>query len=178
MVEHCQVNRLWQFATFFSMHLRVARQDPKVLAMLTSLDEVTTCGMELSQEDQDYAYNNGIKLRNIFGSTELGGATLISLGGNDPRTRHHLRPLTGFSYEFREAHTEGESDDGHRSNKRLLEFVVLEDSGDCPDVSLRGEDGIFHTGDLFIEVAPRRYIFAGRDDDWIKTLASLRCDTK
>ncbi|KIK67057.1 hypothetical protein GYMLUDRAFT_191481 [Collybiopsis luxurians FD-317 M1] len=179
MVEHCHVNRIWQFAAFFSVYLRAARQDPKVLAMLVSLEEVTTCGMALSQEDQDYAYNNGIKLMNIFGSTELGGSALISLGGTDPKTRHHLRPLTGFAYEFRPVYTEDALNDEYQSTNRLLEFVVLADSGDCPDVSLRNSnDNNFYTGDLFIEAGPGRYIFAGRDDDWIKTENSLRCDTK
>ncbi|KAF5389415.1 hypothetical protein D9757_004334 [Collybiopsis confluens] len=179
MTEHCHVNRIWQFAAFFSAHLRAARQNPKILAMLANLEEVTTCGMALSQEDQDYAYNNGIKLMNIFGSTELGGSTMISVGGSDAATRHHLRPLTGYSYEFRPTHPEEASNDEYQSTNRLLEFVVLSDSGDCPDISLRNSnDNSFHTGDLFIEVAHGRYVFAGRDDDWIKTENSLRCDTK
>ncbi|KAF9071134.1 hypothetical protein BDP27DRAFT_554211 [Rhodocollybia butyracea] len=178
MVRYCQVNRIWQFAAFFSAHLRTARQDPKFLAILTSLDEVTTCGMALSQEDQDYAYSSGINLKEIFGSTELGGSTLISIGGKDPNTRHHLRPLTGLSYEFRPTHSDVDSG-VHQSTNRLLEFVVLPESGDCPDISLRNpDDNKFHTGDLFIEVGPGTYIFAGRDDDWIKTENSLRCDTK
>jgi acyl-coenzyme A synthetase/AMP-(fatty) acid ligase len=146
--------------------------------MLISLDEVTTCGMALSQEDQDYAYSNGINLKEIFGSTELGGSTLVSVGGKDPSTRHHLRPLAGFSYEFRPTHSDADLD-VHQSTSRLLEFVVLPESGDCPDISLRNpDDGNFHTGDLFIEAGPGTYIFAGRDDDWIKTENSLRCDTK
>lgn len=60
----------------------------------------------------------------------------------------------------------------------MLEFVVLADSGDCPNASLRASDGHFHTGDLFQEVSPGSYVFRGRDDDWIKTETSLRCDTK
>lgn len=60
----------------------------------------------------------------------------------------------------------------------MLEFVVLSDSGDCPDPSLRSADGHFHTGDLFQEPIPGCYVFRGRDDDWIKSENSLRCDTK
>ncbi|KAJ3733638.1 acetyl-CoA synthetase-like protein [Lentinula guzmanii] len=185
MVEHCNVNRIWQFSAFFSAHLRAARQNPDFLRVLASLDEISTCGMALPKEDQDFAYNSGMNLQEIFGSTELGGSTLISIGGKDPNTRRHLRPLTGLSYEFRPVRTTTGEDypdlenAGYHSTNRLLEFVVLPDSGDCPDTSLRNpEDGVFHTGDLFIEVGPERYIFAGRDDDWIKTENSLRCDTK
>jgi acyl-coenzyme A synthetase/AMP-(fatty) acid ligase len=60
----------------------------------------------------------------------------------------------------------------------MLEFIVLAESGDCPDTSLRADDGHFHTGDLFQEVSPGSYVFRGRDDDWIKSENSLRCDTK
>ncbi|KIK52464.1 hypothetical protein GYMLUDRAFT_251172 [Collybiopsis luxurians FD-317 M1] len=176
MVKYCNLNRLWQFAAFFSAHLRVARKNPEFLSMLVNLEEITTCGMALSQEDEAFAYNAGINLKNIFGSTELGGSTLLSVGGSDPATRHHLRPLQGLSYAF--VPVASDSNDGHQSTARLLEFVVLADSGDCPDVSLRQSDGHFHTGDLFQEVAPGSYIFAGRDDDWIKSENSLRCDTK
>ncbi|KAJ3903806.1 acetyl-CoA synthetase-like protein [Lentinula edodes] len=182
MVEHCNVNRIWQFSAFFSALLRAARSNPDFLRVLVGLDEVTTCGMALSKEDQDFAYKSGINLQEIFGSTELGGSTLVSLGGEDPNTRRHLRPLSGLAYEFRPVNTSAQAEDGdsgHQSTNRLLEFVVLAASGDCPDVSLRNpEDGDFHTGDLFIEVGSGKYIFAGRDDDWIKTESSLRCDTK
>ncbi|KAF9063097.1 acetyl-CoA synthetase-like protein [Rhodocollybia butyracea] len=176
MIKYCNLNRLWQFPAFFSAHLRVARKDPSLLSMLVNLDEITTAGMALAPEDEAFAYNAGIKLRNIFGSTECGGSTLRSVGGSDPATRHHLRPLQGLSYAF--VPISSSTPEDHQSTARLHEFVVLSDSGDCPDVSLRQADGHFHTGDLFQVVGPDSYIFAGRDDDWIKTENSLRCDTK
>ncbi|KAJ3989999.1 hypothetical protein F5890DRAFT_1569987 [Lentinula detonsa] len=175
MIRFGNLNRLWQFATFFSMHLKAARKDSDLLSLLVNLEEVTTTGMALSQEDEAFAYQSGIKLKNIFGSTECGGTTFVSVGGSDPTIRHHLRPLQGLSYAFVPITSTA---DEHQSTARLLEFVVLSDSGDCPDVSLRQSDGHFHTGDLFQEVGPGSYIFAGRDDDWIKTENSLRCDTK
>ncbi|KAJ4488192.1 hypothetical protein J3R30DRAFT_3281215 [Lentinula aciculospora] len=175
MIKFGGLNRLWQFATFFSVHLKAARKDPSLLSLLVNLDEVTTCGLALSTADEDFAYKSGIKLKNIFGSTETGGTTLVSIGGNDPTNRHHLRPLQGFSYAFVPITS---ATDDHQSTTRLFEFVVRSDSGDCPDVSLRQSDGHFHTGDLFQEVGPGGYTFAGRDDDWIKTENSLRCDTK
>ena len=60
----------------------------------------------------------------------------------------------------------------------LLEFVVLSDSPNCPDVSIRHADGHFHTGDLFAEVEAGKYIFRGRKEDWIKTESADKCDTK
>ena len=63
MIKFGNLNRLWQFATFFSIHLKAARKDPELLSLLVSLEEVTTCGMALSQEDEAFAYQSGIKLK-------------------------------------------------------------------------------------------------------------------
>ncbi len=100
---------------------------------------------------------------------------LVSIGGKD-RDAPFLRPIDGMSYCFRPI--EPPRTEGHQASARMLELIILANSPDCPDVSLRHEDGHFHTGDLFIEVAPGSYAFRGRDDDWIKTQNSLRCDTK
>jgi acyl-coenzyme A synthetase/AMP-(fatty) acid ligase len=111
--------------------------------------------------------------QNIFGNTEC-GAMLSSDGSND----RSVRPLDGVSYAFVPISPVTSTESGHQSNARLLELVILSNSGDCPDPSLRHSDGHLHTGDLFQEVKPGSYIFRGRDDDWIKSENSLRCDTK
>jgi acyl-CoA synthetase (AMP-forming)/AMP-acid ligase II len=100
---------------------------------------------------------------------------LISIGGSG-RSAPLLRSFEGYSYRF--IPTSPASDSGHQSTARLLELVIPSDSPDCPDMSLRHADGDFHTGDLFQEPAPGLYVFRGRDDDWIKSENSLRCDTK
>jgi acyl-coenzyme A synthetase/AMP-(fatty) acid ligase len=112
--------------------------------------------------------------QNLFGSTEC-GAMLLSIGGKSPSAQF-LRPIDGMSYSFMPI--DSGRDKGHHSTARMLELVILADSPDCPDKTLRHEDGHFHTGDLFIEAAPGSYVFRGRNDDWIKTETSLRCDTK
>src|SRR5882757_7329259 len=96
----------------------------------------------------------------------------ISIGGKGHDARF-LVPVKDSSYGFFPIESE---DELSASPGRLLELVVLSDSGDCPDVSLRHADGHFHTGDLFTEVEPGKYIYRGRNDDWIKTVG--RCDTK
>jgi acyl-coenzyme A synthetase/AMP-(fatty) acid ligase len=102
---------------------------------------------------------------------------MLSVGGQDS-SAPLLRPLKGVSYEFFPISPEIQTESGHQSTTRMLELVILADSGDCPDRSLRQADGHFHTGDLFQEVKPGSYAFCGRDDDWIKSENSLRCDTK
>ena len=106
---------------------------------------------------------------------------LTSVGGKG-QDAHFLVPLEGTSYDFFPIESDDEPSTSTTACQgpadRLLELVVLSESGDCPDVSLRHPDGHFHTGDLFHEVEVGKYIFRGRKDDWIKSENSLRCDTK
>ncbi|KAJ7771150.1 hypothetical protein DFH07DRAFT_1001597 [Mycena maculata] len=175
MIHDCGCNRLNVFGSFLAKHLRNSQLDPKLLGMLVDLDEILYTGLPLPREEESWAYANGIKLRNVFGSTEV-GALLVSIGGCDSDAGL-LRPTDGVAYKF--APIEASQPLGtHVSTARVLELIVRAESGDCPHESLRHPDGDFHTGDLFQEVAPGRYVFAGRDDDWIKSESSLRCNTK
>ena len=106
---------------------------------------------------------------------------LISAGGKG-RDALFLVPFEGTSYSLSPI----ESSDGpsasattyQNSTGQFLELVILSESGDCPDVSLRHADGHFHTGDLFVEVEPGKYLSRGRKDDWIKSEGGFKCDTK
>lgn len=100
---------------------------------------------------------------------------LRSMGDGDSR----LEALPGTRYEFRPLSAPSASESGDQANTaRLLELIILSESPDCPDPALRStEDGHFHTGDLFIE-NKGKYVSMGRNDDWIKSQTSLRCDTK
>ena len=102
---------------------------------------------------------------------------MLSAGGRDSSDRL-LRPLKAVSYGFFPISPENQTESGHQSTTKMLELVILADSGDCPDRSLRQADGNLHTGDLFQEVIPGGYLFCGRHDDWIKSENSLKCDTK
>ncbi|KAJ7246557.1 hypothetical protein B0H12DRAFT_1021137 [Mycena haematopus] len=175
MIQYCGLNRLNIFGSFLSNHLRNSRLDPKLLGKLAGLDEIVYTGLPLPGEEETWAYSQGITLRNVFGSTEV-GALLVSIGGSGPNAGL-LRLTDGVAYKFVPI-TPPQSPGAHVSTARILELIVLAESGDCPDVSLRHLDGNFHTGDLFQEVAPGCYISEGRDDDWIKSESSLRCNTK
>ena len=179
MVTRCRLNRLNQFATFLGTHLRHSRHDPKLLALLQNLDEVLYSGLMLGGEEEKWAFENGIKVRNLFGNTEC-GAMLLSVGGTGPDTKF-LRAIEGTAYGFWPIASSTEVVDGDEhvnANAQLYELVILSESGDCPDPALRAADGHYHTGDLFQRAAPGSYIARGRDDDWIKSENSLRCDTK
>jgi acyl-coenzyme A synthetase/AMP-(fatty) acid ligase len=192
MIRDCGVNRLNQFATFLAQHLRNSRQNPRLLALLQTLDDALYSGLALPREEEEWAHGNGIRLRvslvsisdthvsdfhkNLFGSTEC-GAMLLSTRGSEML----LQPLDGMSYAFLPTASQSEagtSQAGHSCAAPLLELVILAESPDCPDSSFRAADGHFHTGDLFQEARPGYYLSLGRDDDWIKSENSLRCDTK
>lgn len=177
MIARCGLNRLNQFATFLSTQLRASRSDTKLLNALQNLDEVLYSGLMLPREDEEWAYKHGIMLKNLFGSTEC-GIILLSVGGKGPDARC-LRTIEGTDYGFFPVSPESASETGYTdANSRLLELVILSSSPDCPHVSLRAADGHYHTGDLFLEVSAGHYVACGRDDDWIKSQNSLRCDTK
>ncbi|KAJ8094247.1 hypothetical protein PM082_006786 [Marasmius tenuissimus] len=175
MISNAGVNRLWAFAAFLSLHFKSSRLDPKLESMLTALDEILTSGMPLPREDVEYAGRAGFALRNVFGSTEA-GATLLSSRGHG-QSSGALSTLDGVSYLFKPIH-QTPTPGAHQSTAQMLEFIILAESPDCPDASLRADDGHFHTGDLFMEIEGGKYVFCGRDDDWIKSQNSLRCDTK
>lgn len=172
MITRCHLNRLVQFPTYLTTHIRTSRRDPKVLRMLQELDEIFYSGLMLSSDDEEWIIRHGINIRNCFGSTECGAMLLSTPGKSVP-----LVPMEGTSYGFLPINS---SLDGQHqnANARTLELVILSDSADCPDPSLRGPDGHYHTGDLFLELPGGGYISRGRDDDWIKSENSLRCDTK
>lgn len=181
MINRCHLNRLNQFATFLTTHLRRSHQDPKLLGLLAGLDEVLYSGLPLPREEEEWAARNGITLRNLFGNTEC-GAMLLSIGGDGEDSRL-LRRIEGTSYDFNTISSTSQASTSTETthvnaNANLLELVIRSDSGDCPHPSLRQVDGHYHTGDLFLEVKPESYVFRGRDDDWIKSQNSLRCDTK
>ncbi|PON27817.1 hypothetical protein TGAM01_v203584 [Trichoderma gamsii] len=169
MVHRCGLNRLNQFSTFISAHFRRARENPKLLVDLQMLDSILYSGLPMPQEEEDWAYKHGLKLSNIFGSTEVGGMMVsIDGAGSDAAL---LRPLPGTVYMFEPAVAE---DNG----RQFTELIILPESPDCPVESFRQKDGKFHTGDLFMEIKPGCYKFCGRNDDWIKSENSLRCDTR
>ena len=62
MIFRCGLNRLHQFASFLSVHIRHSRHNPKLLAYLQNLDIIITSGLPLPQEDEEFAYQNKLNL--------------------------------------------------------------------------------------------------------------------
>ncbi|KAH9836184.1 acetyl-CoA synthetase-like protein [Rhodofomes roseus] len=178
MIVRCRLNRLTQFPAFLGIHMRNSRQNPKLLAQLHALDEIFYSGQAMPQEDEEWAYKNDMKLINVFANTECGIMLTSVRGGGRPGPS--LRPIAGSRYGFFPVSgTNGQAQSAyHNLNGELVELVILSDSPDCPDPSLRAADGHYHTGDLFLEVEPGAYVSRGRNDDWIKSANCLRCDTK
>ncbi|KAJ4257984.1 hypothetical protein NW762_008121 [Fusarium torreyae] len=144
-----------------------ARRDESLIKDLQRLDEIAYGGLPLNPSDIAWAHQQGLSLIDALGSTEV-GLLMVNKG----RGNLNLAPFSDSKYEFIPFQGTSAGDDD-----QLLELAVLPSSLDCPTLAFRDDDGKFHTGDLFLEVAPGQYKFKGRNDDWIKMQMALRCDT-
>jgi hypothetical protein len=112
----------------------------------------------------------------VFGTTEVPAILVTSQA---PGSLSLLRPLDGVGAKFIPLFTEARTSSAYQNvNTRVLELVIPPDSPYCPDRSLRQPDGCFHTGDLFLEVAPGSYAFRGRIHDWIRNDSGHSFDAK
>ncbi|KJZ74380.1 hypothetical protein HIM_06190 [Hirsutella minnesotensis 3608] len=172
VIKECGLTRLNMFPSILSGVIRMARQDESLLLLLKQLDYIAYGGGVMDPTQEAWARSQGLRLLNIFASTEVGIMLASDISSNPELTEASLKPMPGFYHEF--IPVSGVANDGNT----LLELVVPPDSPDCPVASLRDpQDGKFHTGDLFIETSPGQYLTKGRNDDWIKMEMALRCDT-
>ena len=172
MIQLAGLTDLYMFGSLLSKLLAEARQDVSLLASLHQLDNLNYAGLPLDQGEEAWGRTQGLRIRNLFGSTEV-GMLLVSDLDSDVGSLV-LKPSTVSIYEL--VPLSSETSEGQ--NEKLVEFVLLPQSPDCPHESLRDPaSGKFHTGDLFMEIAPGQLVSKGRNDDWIKMERSLRCDT-
>ncbi|KAF8468652.1 hypothetical protein JB92DRAFT_3059106, partial [Gautieria morchelliformis] len=174
MIRVTGVNRIIQFTSVLRRHLEDARGgvvEPGLLALLKQSRQVTYAGMPLASELEDWAVAQGIPVTNNFGCTECGQLLTSDIGDR------RLRMLPTISYKM--VPVGPTSIDGAEYG-RLLELWILPDSPDLPIADLRTPDGGWRSGDLFEEPEPGtgKYLFRGRDDDWIKSQWCERLDTK
>ncbi|KAM5341438.1 hypothetical protein ACJ41O_014469 [Fusarium nematophilum] len=171
MIHRGGLTDLVIFSSYLSRVIQEARRDPSLLAALRDLHHVHHTGLALDDADGAWAREQGINLENLFACSEL-GLMLISNyeGGRDSTPT--MKTMSTSKFEFLPL------SDSPYPDEELLELVVPPESPDCPAESLRSaEDGKYHSGDLFVEVAPGKYLPRGRNDDWIKMECALRCDT-
>ncbi|KAL3601743.1 hypothetical protein FPOAC2_06017 [Fusarium poae] len=141
-----------------------ARQSGPFLELLQGLEKINFAGQVLEPRDEAWARQNGLKLINLYGSTELGLSMISS------STSAYLSPLPESGCQFIPL-------GGSASSPQLLELLVRAEADDCPHPSLRDKmDGMFHTGDLFEQVDADQYVYKGRVDDRIKMQLALVCD--
>jgi hypothetical protein len=63
MIVRCHMNRLNQFASFLATNIRASRQNQKLLTFLQTLDEMAYSGLPLPQDDEAWAYSQGLQLK-------------------------------------------------------------------------------------------------------------------
>ncbi|KAF9061228.1 hypothetical protein BDP27DRAFT_1338412 [Rhodocollybia butyracea] len=167
-INRCQTRLLFAYPLYLREYIRASRTDPETLRALSSVDSIIYIGGGLgSDEDEEWAWKNGINLVNSYGKTEC-GRLLLSEGLRKSR-QNYLKRLPGPSL-IKFIPISNDSD--------LLELVVPPEAPECPHVSLRSSDGSYHTNDLFREVEPGSYVFCGRSDDWFNMENCCLCDTR
>ncbi|KAF5636126.1 hypothetical protein F52700_5440 [Fusarium sp. NRRL 52700] len=167
MLDEYGLTCVCMFPPALSALFSEARKDPSLLASLKKVDNAGSGGLILDAADLEWARKNGIPMFNVFGSTEMGLALMTDASKNDDYLECHPTAKNEFI----------PIGDTLASGEQLLELVVPPEAPNCPVPSFRSEDGKFHSGDLFVEVKPGKYLFKGRNDNWIKMEPSLRCDT-
>ncbi|KAF9258196.1 hypothetical protein L218DRAFT_935055 [Marasmius fiardii PR-910] len=186
MVEMGGLERAFIFPSALTKLLRQSREDSELLSLLVHLKGICFTGGAVPLHELEYAKRSGINIKIDFGSTEcsmmLVSKELQFNEGDEPGYLYPIPTILGdsdeasrnlFAYRFAPYET-GE----------LKELVILPDSADCPHKTFcNSDDGCYHTGDLFEEISaktdselPKRYMFRGRKDDWIKVESAGFCD--
>lgn len=62
MIRLCGLNRLVQYATFVSVHIRAAQTDPAVNRALQGLRQILYTGVALNAQDALWGFENGLRL--------------------------------------------------------------------------------------------------------------------
>ncbi|GJJ14468.1 hypothetical protein Clacol_008732 [Clathrus columnatus] len=174
-IRKCKANVLYQLTPLLGRALREAMTNDELKVALKSLNFVAFAGAALGDSEREWALENGIQLKNIYGSTELG---VIMISKDNPAILHPVK-LRGLVYNFisQDADLDSEAEITKLRN-RLVELVVSPSSVDFPHHSLcDAVDGQFHTRDLFEEVEPNGFVYRGRLDDMIKMKFGQKCDT-
>ena len=175
MMARSGITSINVFPSFLSRLFDKARRDPAFLDELKGLESINYGGSTLDSADVAWAREQGLVLQNIMASTEVG---LIMYSRNEFAGEEFvMQPYlenAGDNYEFVSMHSESARE---ADSKDLLELVVLPCSPDIPHKNLCDPaTGKFHTGDLYTEIRPGRYLSQGRRDNWIKMDRALRCD--
>ncbi|KIL56732.1 hypothetical protein M378DRAFT_88879 [Amanita muscaria Koide BX008] len=173
LVNVCGLNRMTTFGTWLAPHIQAAKKDPAALKLLQEMRTVSYGGVPISIADDDWCFQNGIPLMDMYATTEC-GTLMVSAPGKPAR---FMQPVPGISYRF-DPFTDTTTGADNPASTQLLKLILLADSPQIPQPQLLSEDGNFHTGDLFEKQLDGSYLFRGRGDDWIKSEDSRFIDTK
>ncbi|KAL0579504.1 hypothetical protein V5O48_002488 [Marasmius crinis-equi] len=172
------LTRATLFPTVLSRVIQYCAKNAELLELMRTLDSIMFAGAAMPPEELEWAKESGLKLMNLYGSTECGTPMLLSDRSGDGKPEHLClarllksdgTPLVRYRFDPVAC-----SDLYH--GEELKELVVLADSEDLPVRSFLQDDGTFHTGDIFEEVAPGEFVHRGRQDDFIKMAYGQKCD--
>ncbi|KAJ7611711.1 acetyl-CoA synthetase-like protein [Roridomyces roridus] len=171
LTREAGVNRLFLYAPWLSNLLKFARTNQDVLDTLKNMRQIIYTGASLNPEDEAWMVAQNIPGTLLYATTE---AFLILISDlNERQDLPAMRLIPGVECEFIP------NDNSEPDKGTLYDVFLPAHSSNCPHPSFRNRENGHYTGDLFEQVKPGRYIFRGRNDDWIRTGPSLSfCDTK
>ncbi|KAJ7983251.1 acetyl-CoA synthetase-like protein [Mycena polygramma] len=176
------LNAMLQYSPWLSKLLRIARENPTVLAALKNMGQINYTGAALNPEDESSAAEQGILVTALYATTECAGCLVTPLA--EKVLSPGMRVINGINCKFIPTqgldYTQLDGDSEQRSQGgQLFDLFLPSEADNCPHPSIRNRPDGHITGDLFEEVQPGLYCFRGRNDDWIRTGKDLCfCDTK
>ncbi|KAJ7022960.1 hypothetical protein C8F04DRAFT_1307002 [Mycena alexandri] len=153
LTNTCGLNCVAMYAPFLSVHIKATQGNPTVLSALRNCHQILHTGVSLNAEDENWAYDHGLPITSMYGTSET-APLMTSVLGRNPVDRL-LRFIPGCSAKMVEYISR---DDGTGVDAaRLWEVVLPPGQNDSPHPSLFGEDNLYHTGDIFEEVQTGLY---------------------
>ncbi|KAJ7183460.1 acetyl-CoA synthetase-like protein [Mycena filopes] len=183
LVKDAGLNRIFLYAPWLSRLIKFAKADPVVLETLQNMRQIIYTGASMNPDDEAWMVANGLPVTLLYATTEACLCLISHLSEKQHLPAMRIIPTVDCEFIPTTAHidsaelTEGKPG---AADTQLYEFFLPARSRNCPHPSVRNRPPEGHvTGDLFEQVAPGRYAFRGRNDDWIRTGKQICfCDTK
>ncbi|KAJ7738147.1 acetyl-CoA synthetase-like protein [Mycena metata] len=183
LVKAAGLNRVFLYAPWLSRLIKFAKADPVVLETLQKMRQIIYTGASINPDDEAWMVAKDLPVTLLYATTEACLCLISHISEKDHLPA--MRIISSVECEFipTTQHIDAsELTEGKVGSEetQLYELFIPAHSRNCPHPSVRNRPPEGHvTGDLFEEVTPGRYVFRGRNDDWIRTGKQICfCDTK
>ncbi|KAF8174676.1 hypothetical protein K438DRAFT_1848794 [Mycena galopus ATCC 62051] len=174
MVNTCGLNHMGLYGTYLSPHIQAAKRDPAILKLLQGMRSISYGGVPVSIAEDDWCFQNGIPLIDMYATTEC-GLLMSSVPGKPGR---FIRPIPTVSCRF-DPFTDMTQTDA--PSAQLFEFILLGDSPQIPKPHLAIEEKVYETCSDLVEncivvgtLRPSPALFIEAHSSWTGSCDSLK----